>query len=304
MWSKNYPEENQDKENTEKKFDQEILDELKEEFDKSSNFSEEQSEFDDLDIKTVFVTGANGYLGSWIVFYLLKNNYSVKASVRCLKETHRYDHLLALDEVKKNPHKLQIVEAKLEDTHIWPSLLLGTQAIIHTASPNPYFPLKNPLDLIYPSVEGTLSLLHAAHSLKIKYFILTGSLSNIGTCHRKIYTESTYATLTNLSPYNQSKLISELSANYYNKQAGNPFQLITLLPGTFFGPTLQNSLNSSSCMLFQKIMKGEAKNLFKSEIGFCDVRDVAKAHVNCLKFKYQEVSFLVWKIFGRNFCFF
>jgi nucleoside-diphosphate-sugar epimerase len=34
-------------------------------------------------------------------------------------------------------------------------------------------------------------------------------------------------------------------------------------------------------------MSGGLKNLFKNPIGFCDVRDVARAHVNCLKFKYQ-----------------
>ena len=34
-------------------------------------------------------------------------------------------------------------------------------------------------------------------------------------------------------------------------------------------------------------MSGGLKSLFKNPIGFCDVRDVAKAHVNCLKYKYQ-----------------
>jgi dihydroflavonol-4-reductase len=187
---------------------------------------------------TVFVTGANGYLGSWIVYYLLQNKYNVKASVRNLSNKESYQHLLDFDSVKKQPSRLQIVEGKLEDRELWVDHLQGCYAVIHSASPNPYLPVKRDLEIIYPAVEGTLAILHAAQANGIQYFVLTGSLSNVrGTQYRKVYNEDVWADIDGISAYEQSKLLSERCAVFFNKENGSFTQLTTLLPGTMFGPT-------------------------------------------------------------------
>jgi dihydroflavonol-4-reductase len=193
---------------------------------------------EDKSLGTVFVTGANGYLGSWIVYYLLQNKFNVKASVRNLRDKESYQHLLDFDSVKKHPGRLQIVEGKLEDRELWVEHLQGCYAVIHSASPNPYLPVKRDLEIIYPAVEGTLAILHAAQANCIQYFVLTGSLSNVrGTQYRKFYNEDVWADIDGLSAYEQSKLLSERCAEFFNKENGSFTQLTTLLPGTMFGPT-------------------------------------------------------------------
>ena len=205
-------------------------------FDNISSGSDEKDEHESA--QTVLVTGANGYLGSWIVYYLLKNKYRVKASVRDLENKESYQHLLDFEILKKYPHRLQIVEGRLEDHHVWVENMQGCEAVIHSASPNPYHPVKRDLEIIYPAVEGTLAILSAARVSQIKYFIQTGSLSNVrGTRNRKVYNEDVWGEIDGLSAYEQSKLLAERCAVFYNTEHGNFTQLTTLLPGTFFGPT-------------------------------------------------------------------
>jgi uncharacterized protein YbjT (DUF2867 family) len=46
----------------------------------------------------VTVTGASGYIGSWIVQDLMEQGYSVRACVRDVGKPDKVDHLLAMND--------------------------------------------------------------------------------------------------------------------------------------------------------------------------------------------------------------
>ncbi|XP_065616919.1 phenylacetaldehyde reductase-like isoform X1 [Quercus suber] len=60
--------------------------------------------------KVVCVTGASGYIASWLVKLLLQRGYTVKATVRDPNNPKKTDHLLALDGAKE---RLKLFKANL-----------------------------------------------------------------------------------------------------------------------------------------------------------------------------------------------
>jgi len=70
----------------------------------------------------IFVTGATGYTGRWVVAQLLKR----KETVRCLvRETSRLDDL-------EHPN-VSLVVGNLEDVDVWAETLIGADALISVA---------------------------------------------------------------------------------------------------------------------------------------------------------------------------
>ncbi|KAK3035176.1 hypothetical protein RJ639_034564 [Escallonia herrerae] len=82
--------------------------------------------------KTVCVTGAAGYIASWLVKFLLQRGYTVKASLRNLNDPTKTDHLLALDGAKE---RLHIFKANLLEEGSFDAAVDGCEGVFHTASP-------------------------------------------------------------------------------------------------------------------------------------------------------------------------
>ena len=59
----------------------------------------------------VLVTGASGYLASWIVKLLLEDGFSVRGTVRNLGDSSKTEHLRKLGD--QFPGKLTLLEADL-----------------------------------------------------------------------------------------------------------------------------------------------------------------------------------------------
>ncbi|KAJ0250664.1 Epimerase domain-containing protein [Hirschfeldia incana] len=82
--------------------------------------------------RVVCVTGASGYIASWIVKLLLLRGYTVKATVRDPKDQKKTDHLLALDGARE---RLQLFKASLLEEGSFEHAIDGCEAVFHTASP-------------------------------------------------------------------------------------------------------------------------------------------------------------------------
>lgn len=228
----------------------------------------------------ILVTGGNGYLGSHIVFYLLEKGVRVKVSVSDLSDTSRYNHLKTFAGASD---RLEIVEGKLTDKNVWKSICEGCDAIIHTASPNPFKAPKQELELIYPAVEGTLAILHAAVELKIKRVVMTSAISAVkGGKYKLTYNEEAWGEPENVTGIEKSKIFSERVAWYFHKENREKLAFTVICPGFLLGPTLQDHCEFSSGLFFKKFMDGRVSSLLKMHIPICDVRDVALAHVNAL----------------------
>ncbi|KOM42512.1 hypothetical protein LR48_Vigan05g011600 [Vigna angularis] len=80
----------------------------------------------------VCVTGASGYIASWLVKFLLERGYTVNATVRDPSDPRKVDHLLSLDGAKE---RLHLFKANLLEEGSFDSAVQGCHGVFHTASP-------------------------------------------------------------------------------------------------------------------------------------------------------------------------
>ena len=244
----------------------------------------------------ILVTGATGYVGSWIVKRLLKKGYTVRITARDKSKTEKYGYLQEIADA--SPGKLEVFEADLLKPGSFDEAAEGSHAILHVASP---FTLrfKDPVkELIDPAVNGTTNVLNAASSsTTVKKVILTSSVvaifgDNIDMQDKSLaeFTEDNFndTSTEHHQPYSYSKVKAERAA-WKLAEAQQQWQLVVMNPAFIVGPPISANTNSESIQFMKDMVSGKllmgAPHL---EIGFVDVRDVADAHIAALESDHAE----------------
>lgn len=87
--------------------------------------------------KPVLVTGATGYIASFLIKLLLEKGHTVRGTIRSLASKEKYGFLMKLDGLER----LELVEADLMDENSWDKAVTGCDFVFHVASPiPPYIP--------------------------------------------------------------------------------------------------------------------------------------------------------------------
>ncbi|XP_010475786.1 PREDICTED: cinnamoyl-CoA reductase 1 [Camelina sativa] len=237
--------------------------------------------------KVACVTGASGYIASWIVKLLLLRGYTVKATVRDPNDRKKTEHLLALDGAKE---RLKLFKAELLEEGSFQHAIDGCDSVFHTASPVTLTVSSDPqIELIDPAVNGTINVLRTCTKVSsVKRVILTSSMAAVLAPETQLgpndVVDETFFTDPSFAEekkqwYVLSKALAEDAAWRFAK--ANEMDLIVLNPGLVIGPVLHSSLNFSVAVIAE-LMKG--KNPFNTiHHRFVDVRDVALAHVKALE---------------------
>ncbi|KAK7341237.1 hypothetical protein VNO80_24163 [Phaseolus coccineus] len=231
--------------------------------------------------KIVCVTGASGYIASWIVKFLLQRGYSVRATVRDPGNPRKVSHLAKLDGAKE---RLHLFKADLLEEGSFDSVLEGCHAVFHTASPV-RFVVNNPqAELIDPAVKGTLNVLKScAKSPSVKRVVLTSSASAVALNGRPKTPETVLDETWFSDPdvcrelelwYSLSKTLAEDAAWKFVNE--NNIDMIVINPTMVAGPLLQAEINESVEPILNLI---NGKPFQNKSYGWVDVKDVANAHI-------------------------
>ncbi|KAL0464459.1 UNVERIFIED_CONTAM: Cinnamoyl-CoA reductase 1 [Sesamum latifolium] len=236
--------------------------------------------------KVVCVTGASGYIASWLVKLLLHRGYTVKATVRNLSDPQKVAHLMALEGAGE---RLHLYEANLLEEGSFDSVVDGCEGVFHTASPV-FLSVSDPQkELIDPAVKGTINVLESCKKVSsIKRIVVTSSMAsvmfNYNPVTPDVIVDETWFSDKNFCEeekqwYALSKTLAEKAT--WEFAEANGLDLVTLHPGYVIGPPLQPTLNLTS-EAFLNLING--KELFADGIyRFVDVRDVALAHILALE---------------------
>ncbi|KAI9094471.1 hypothetical protein K1719_026696 [Acacia pycnantha] len=236
----------------------------------------------------VCITGASGYIASWLVKLLLLRGYTVNATVRDLNDSRKVEHLLKLEGAKE---RLQLFKANLLEEGSFDSAVEGCEGVFHTASPC-IFNVKDPqIELIDPAVKGTLNILKScAKSPSLKRVILTSSLATVVyngmpltpdvVVDETWFSKEDFCKASQLWPsYELSKTLAEDAAWKFVRE--NKIDMVVINPGVVLGPLLQPSLNQTSSLILT-LLNG-AQKLSNACVGWIHVKDVVNAHIKAFE---------------------
>ncbi len=238
--------------------------------------------------KPIVVTGATGYLASWIVKYLLDDGYSVHCCVRSPDDEAKIAHLQDLTQDKS---KIRFFKTDLLEEGSYQEAIEGCELIIHTASPFFYDLKKDPQkELIEPALNGTRNILESANkSSSIKRVVLTSSIASIfGDCvdaaqkDNFTFNENDWNTTSSLThaPYSFSKLQAEKEA-WKMVAEQDQWDLVVINPSWIIGPAIKKDAQYESKKIFKQFCDGTMMlGCPDINLAIVDVRDVARAHIN------------------------
>ena len=160
--------------------------------------------------KSVFVTGASGFLGSWLTKFLVDAGAQVAVLMRdtvpqSLLATSGYTHKVTI--VRGALEDYQTLERTLGEYQIETVFHLGAQTQVEIAN-------RNPLSTFESNIRGTWQLLEACRrSPTVKKILLASSDKAYGIHKTLPYTEE--APLQGTHPYDVSKSAADLIAQSY-----------------------------------------------------------------------------------------
>ncbi|KAM1127222.1 hypothetical protein ACFX2B_036808 [Malus domestica] len=220
------------------------------------------------------VTGAGGFLASWVVKLLLSKDSIVHGTLRD-PSNDKHAHLKKLDKASAN---LKLFKADLLDYESLRTAIQGCDGVFHVASPVPY----DPVELIEPAVKGTLNVLKACLEAKVKRVVFVSSAASLvmnpkwsqgQVLDETCWSDKEYCRSTK-NWYCLSKTEAEYEALEYARKNG--LDLVTVCPTLIMGPILQSTVNASTLVLI-KLLKEGYESLENKPRMIVDVRDVAEA---------------------------
>ncbi|CAF0980169.1 unnamed protein product [Rotaria sp. Silwood1] len=256
--------------------------------------------------ETILVTGANSFIGTWIVKYLLEKGYNVRGTVRSQAKEYQ-----VLDGISKDYHsRISFVHISDITTDSFEEAVQGIHGIIHVASPF-HFKITNPeKDLILPAINGTLGILKAAHKYnqnkenKIKRVVITSSFASILDPNKGLrpgysYTENDWSPITYeqgaaaknepMTAYRASKVCAERAAWEFIEKEKPSFTIATICEPMVFGPRVNgfkslDDVNTSNAIVRSLITSGKDAQVPETRVPVeVDVRDVAYTHIAALE---------------------
>ncbi|XP_038902984.1 cinnamoyl-CoA reductase 1-like [Benincasa hispida] len=204
----------------------------------------------------VCVTGAGGFIASWLVKLLLEKGYTVRGTVRN-PDDQKNAHLKNLEGAKE---RLSLYSADLLDLDSLKTAIMGCHGVFHTASPVTDDPEK-----VEQAIIGTKNVMTAAAEANVRRVVFT---SSIGTVYMNpnrspdtVVDESCWSDLefckNTKNWYCYAKTKAEQAAWEVAKERGVDLVVV-------------NPMSVSYTHL----------DVYKRQVqGYVDVKDVAKAHV-------------------------
>lgn len=245
--------------------------------------------------RTVFVSGASGFIAQNIVKLLIEKGYNVIGTVRTAEKGESLKKCLASEKFTYEIVPDISVEGafdKVLEKHSEINVLL------HTASPFFYDTTDPENDLVLPAINGTKNILKAVkqYGAQIERVVITSSDAAIYSADDEqnsdlSFNESNWNSISYedaikdpIAAYYGAKTFAEKAAWDFVKENDSNFKLTAVNPVYVFGPQafaseVKGKLNTSN-ELINTLTKLGPSDLFDNDKGgFIDVRDVAKAHL-------------------------
>ena len=226
--------------------------------------------------ETICVTGAGGFIASWMVKLLLEKGYTVRGTLRN-PDDPKNGHL---KEFEGASERLTLHKVDLLHLDSVRSVINGCHGVFHTASPV----TDNPEEMVEPAVSGAKNVIIAAAEAKVRRVVFTSSIGAVYMDPKRsidlVVDESCWSDLefckNTKNWYCYGKAVAEEAAWDTAKEKG--VDMVVVNPVLVLGPLLQPSINASTIHIL-KYLTGSAKTYANATQAYVHVRDVALAHI-------------------------
>lgn len=236
----------------------------------------------------ILVTGATGYIASWVIRHLLEQGYTVHATVRDLHKKQSFAHLEKI--AQNSSGTLKLFKANLLDNGSFDEAMQDCEIVLHMASPFVVTNYKDAVkDIIEPAILGTENVLNSVNRTdSVKRVVVTSSIAStygdavdILNTKNNEFDESHWNTTSSTThqPYPYSKVMAERKA-WEMAEAQDRWSLVCINPALVLGPSLTANTQSGSVEVLEQFANGKTLlGVPPMWNGIVDVRDVADAHL-------------------------
>lgn len=181
-------------------------------------------------MKTVLVTGADGFIGSHLVEELVSQNYKVKAFVYY----NSFNTWGWLDTVPKDVMKnVEIFSGDVRDPNGVREAMKDVDMVFHLAALIAIpFSYHSPDSYVDTNIKGTLNVLQAARDLNVERILVTSTSEVYGTAQYVPIDED--HPFQGQSPYSATKIGADRIAESFYKSFNMPITIVR--PFNTFGP--------------------------------------------------------------------
>ncbi|XP_071905349.1 putative anthocyanidin reductase [Coffea arabica] len=247
---------------------------------------------------TYCVTGASGYIGSWLVKSLLQRGYLVHATVRSPEKS------LNLLKEWDGGERLRIFKADLQEDGSFDAAVRGCSGLFHVAASMQFeVPVEENVDsyvqtnVIEPAIKGTLNVLKAcSRTNSVRRVVFTSSISTMTAKDssenwRDLVDESCKVPINRVwkhKPtgwvYALTKILTEEAAFQFAHENG--IDLRSVITATVAGPFLTSTVPTSIRVLLSPIT-GDPQllpilvgvNSRMGSIALVHIEDICNAHI-------------------------
>ncbi|XP_047977680.1 putative anthocyanidin reductase [Salvia hispanica] len=263
--------------------------------------------------KTYCVTGATGYIGSWLVSSLLQRGCTVHATFR---NPEKVSHFL---KVWPSRERLRLFKADLQEDGSFDEAIRGCDGVFHVSASMEFRVSSATQDLdnhvktqiTDPAIEGALNVLKSClkASVTVKRVVFTSSISTLTAKDSSgkwvsVVDESSQTPVDQVLKtkasgwvYALSKLLSEEASFQFAKENG--IHLISVITTTVGGPFLTPTVPSSLRVLLSPLTGDpnflpifSSVNARMGSIALVHIEDICNAHVFLMEHADAEGRYL------------
>ncbi|KAI5392918.1 dihydroflavonol 4-reductase [Lathyrus oleraceus] len=234
--------------------------------------------------ETVCVTGASGFIGSWLVMRLIEHGYTVRATVRDPDNVKKVKHLLELPDAKS---KLSLWKADLAEEGSFDEAIKGCVGVFHVATPMDFESKDPENEVIKPTINGLLDIMKACEKAKtVRRLVFTSSAGTVDVTENPkpvidetCWSDVDFCRRVNMTGwmYFVSKTLAEQEAWKYSKEHNIDF--VSIIPPLVVGPFLMPSMPPSLITALSLITGNEAHYTIIKQGQYVHLDDLCLAHI-------------------------
>ncbi|HEX5151985.1 MAG TPA: NAD-dependent epimerase/dehydratase family protein [Parafilimonas sp.] len=221
----------------------------------------------------IFITGATGLLGSYLLKELAEQDRKIKALYR--------------NEIPFNDKNIDWIKGDISDISLLEEILAGVDEVYHCAGKVSFNP-KDKQELFKTNIEGTANVVNACLNAGVRKLVHVSSVSALGRIRENSFVNENmqWSEETSNSVYGKSKYLAEMEVW---RAIAEGLNAVVVNPTIILGG---NDWNKSSAEIFKTVYK-EFPYYSEGVTGFVDVKDVVKAMIILMHSDISKERFII-----------